>query len=702
MSGRPRSTPSPKASRWWARGRRAPGQPGARRAGGQAGELVGRSFGEALFGDLGGRGGADRGRDRGERPARWSSGWSGPAGVPPHRRAVRPAPGPGPGGDPRRGRHRAASSRRSSSRTTRWRRSASWSRGWPTSSTTRSPRSPGSPSCCSSASPSRLPPRSPAGHPRSGRARRPDRPQPADLRPEGRAGEGAGGPERRRGPHRAAHRLRAAAPRDRARLSRSPRAGRGAGRPLRAAAGPAQPGHQRGAGGEPAWRRPAPADRARRPRARTARRCSACGTPVPACRRSTCRPICSPRSSPPRRPGQGTGLGLSLSYGLVKSHGGELSYEPPPEGGAEFRVTLPLLRRAGRLPSRTSRGAGGRASRAGSWWWTRTRRPPPGERAVRAGGASWWKRCGRASRDCGWRGSGTFDLIIADAPMTAGPSELFARALMAACPAAVDRLVLAYSGEAEPPDPLPDRPVRRVRESRSTCATCTRWRRRSSLVARRARRLPGQHADPALHPRRRARRVGGGPVVPAGHQVRRVDEPARRRRKTLPVTSVPWPAPSTTSPSPTPSNTLPRNRLPVTSLEHDALLDPREHVVVDPEAAARPPARVRASRPGCPPVPPSSTLASMAGVAAVHHLDGRACARRSRYCPGWCSRPRGRAGSRSARCRPGCPGRWRSRSTRAANAAAAAQRGVVAVDQIAHRGAAQPRPPARSTRCSSR
>src|SRR3954469_11505735 len=43
-----------------------------------------------------------------------------------------------------------------------------------------------------------------------------------------------------------------------------------------------------------------------------------------------------------KAPGEGTGLGLSLSYGLVKTHGGALTYDPPAEGGAEFCVTLPL------------------------------------------------------------------------------------------------------------------------------------------------------------------------------------------------------------------------------------------------------------------------------------------------------------------------------------------------------------------------
>ena len=36
-----------------------------------------------------------------------------------------------------------------------------------------------------------------------------------------------------------------------------------------------------------------------------------------------------------KSPGEGTGLGLSLSYGLVKAHGGVLAYEARPEGGAD-------------------------------------------------------------------------------------------------------------------------------------------------------------------------------------------------------------------------------------------------------------------------------------------------------------------------------------------------------------------------------
>jgi signal transduction histidine kinase len=40
--------------------------------------------------------------------------------------------------------------------------------------------------------------------------------------------------------------------------------------------------------------------------------------------------------------GQGTGLGLSLSYDILKAHGGELRVESEEGKGAEFIITLPI------------------------------------------------------------------------------------------------------------------------------------------------------------------------------------------------------------------------------------------------------------------------------------------------------------------------------------------------------------------------
>ena len=40
--------------------------------------------------------------------------------------------------------------------------------------------------------------------------------------------------------------------------------------------------------------------------------------------------------------GQGTGLGLSLSYDIVKAHGGDLKVETRAGNGAEFTIQLPI------------------------------------------------------------------------------------------------------------------------------------------------------------------------------------------------------------------------------------------------------------------------------------------------------------------------------------------------------------------------
>ena len=160
--------------------------------------------------------------------------------------------------------------------------------------------------------------------------------------------------------------------------------------------------------------------------------------------------------------GQGTGLGLSLSYGLVKAHGGVLSYEPPVDGGAEFRVALPLhdapsdaAETEPLAPPRETRRVLVVDADPGVHRLVNALLSPDGieVESVRAG-----------EQGLRLAGERNYDLIIADARATTGATELFVHALAAASPAAVDRLVLTYTGQPEPPDPLPDRLVPRAQK----------------------------------------------------------------------------------------------------------------------------------------------------------------------------------------------------------------------------------------------
>jgi two-component system NtrC family sensor kinase len=152
-----------------------------------------------------------------------------------------------------------------------------------------------------------------------------------------------------------------------------------------------------------------------------------------------------------KAPGEGTGLGLSLSYGLVKAHGGVLTYEAQPEGGAEFRITLPAYQALEvspvvEAPRAESRPTAHRilvvdddpaVHRMVSALFT-----PQGAvvEAVRSGqqGIRMLKE-----RD--------FDLVVADA-LAAVDTRLFLQVVTAECPELCGRLVVGLAGSGELPE----------------------------------------------------------------------------------------------------------------------------------------------------------------------------------------------------------------------------------------------------------
>jgi two-component system NtrC family sensor kinase len=156
-----------------------------------------------------------------------------------------------------------------------------------------------------------------------------------------------------------------------------------------------------------------------------------------------------------KAPGEGTGLGLSLSYGLVKAHGGGLTYEPAPGGGAEFQVTLPLFE--AELSQASQESVSGESDPLTTRRILVVDEDPAVHRMVTAlfapeGHAVESVRSGeqalRLARE------GDYDLIIADVRMAAGATKLFAYALLDDCPKARGRLVVACAGEEDLPEHL--------------------------------------------------------------------------------------------------------------------------------------------------------------------------------------------------------------------------------------------------------
>jgi CheY-like chemotaxis protein len=152
---------------------------------------------------------------------------------------------------------------------------------------------------------------------------------------------------------------------------------------------------------------------------------------------------------------------LSLSYGLVKAHGGALTYEPPAEGGAEFRIVLPVYETATPVEPVAAATNGSAASRR----ILVVDEDPAVHRLISAlfapeGHAVEAVRSGEQALKLAQ--DGKYDMIIADNRLAAGAAEPFTTALLQSCPYARSRLVVACAGEED--QPASNASVRRVRK----------------------------------------------------------------------------------------------------------------------------------------------------------------------------------------------------------------------------------------------
>ena len=154
-----------------------------------------------------------------------------------------------------------------------------------------------------------------------------------------------------------------------------------------------------------------------------------------------------------KEPGHGTGLGLSISYSIVESHGGHISYERAPGGGASFRIDLPpapappaprrpepppTAHAAAPVVRQARDSAGGRRSRRAA---ARCRRCSD----AKATRSTW--RAAPSTRSSSWA-SAAYDLILADGQVSA-KGKLFVEELLSRYPDLRSRTLVA-TGDVRP------------------------------------------------------------------------------------------------------------------------------------------------------------------------------------------------------------------------------------------------------------